>query len=160
MLFLGKSQLFEDFLDPYVVFVHRVLFDADHLQLAQAFVDLLVVEIPLHVEFLFLLDSVKQALVPVEYGIGDGEILEGVLVLSQYTHFQAASDDDLAARRILFTGDDFEESTFTGAVGTDETVAFAGVEFEIDIFEQHTAAEPFGQIDSLQHSLFILLPVQ
>ena len=55
-----------------------------------------------------------------------------------------------------FTGQDLQEGGFARAVGTDEAIAIAGGEFDVDVFEQNAFAKGQGNVCGADHGSFLI----
>ena len=58
------------------------------------------------------------------------------MILLQKGKTLTRRDDDFSARRFKLAGQNLEERRFSGAVCTDQTVAAALCEFDVDIFKE------------------------
>ena len=67
--------------------------------------------------------------------------------------------NDGSAVGIEFSGDDFEERRFSGAIVTDEGCSSKTIELPCDVFEQFLGTEVLGKIRYLKHNSWNVIEV-
>lgn len=81
-----------------------------------------------------------------DHGVDHAEGLVGELVLAQFTQAGVLLEHHLASGRLQVTAKDLHEGRFAAAIGADQAVAVAVVEFDRDVFEERLGAELHGDI--------------
>ena len=72
------------------------------------------------------------------------------------THAEIFRNGHFTGSRFQLTAENFQKCGFSGTVCTDNTVAVAGVELQVYIFEQRIAAELQTNIRNSNHNYHIL----
>ena len=97
-----------------------------------------IAEIGFGIEGVLLLHDVPQYGVAHEYGVDDGKLVEGKVVLTQYREPFARSQRDGTVRGFELVAQDTHEGRFPGAVGSDNAVAVARGELQINVLEKNS----------------------
>ena len=113
-------------------------------------------KILLGIEGIFLLHDVIQPLVAHNNGIQNGIGIIGEVILFEDTHAEIFRNGHFTGSRFQLTAENFQKCGFSGTVCTDNTVAVAGVELQVYIFEQRIAAELQTNIRNSNHNYHIL----
>ena len=116
----------------------------------------LVGEVGLFVDGVLFLHHVIQVLVAHDDGVENGVIVVGVLVLLQNGQTLALFNGDSAGGGIQLTGEDSQEGGLAGAVGTDDAVAVAGEELEVNVLEQPLTAELHAEVGYCNHCVLLI----
>ena len=117
----------------------------------------LIGEVGLFVDSVLFLHHIVQMLVAHDDGVHDGVFVIGVLVLLQNGNPFAGIHDHSAGSGIQFAGEDPQKGGLAGTVGTDDAVAVAGEELQVNMLEQPLTAKLHTEIADSNH--FILLCV-
>ena len=78
------------------------------------------------------------------------------MILLQKGKTLARRDDDFAACRFKLSGQNLEERRFSGAVCTDQTIAAALCEFDLDIFKESFFSVSSSDVACTDH-IYVLL---
>ena len=114
-------------------------------------------EVGLGIERVLLLHHLVQMGVALHDGIEDELVVIFVLILLEEGETLARIHGHGAVRRLQLAGENFEEGGLAGAVGTDDAVALARQEFDVDIFKQGLLADPVGYVVCCDHGMTAFL---
>ena len=111
----------------------------------------LVGEILLGIDGILLLHDLIEPCVAHDDGIHDGVAVVFEVILLEDGETLPRCDGDIALGGIEISGEDLEKSGLAGTVGTDEAIAVAFGELDVDIFEQGLFAHTVGYIVCTDH---------
>ena len=109
----------------------------------------------LGVDLVLLGHHIVELLVPHDDGVENREVVELVLILPEHGKPLPFRDDNLTGVGADLCGEDLEEGGLTGAVGTDDAVAVAGSELDVDVLEENAIPVSEGDIGSGNHDLVL-----
>ena len=107
----------------------------------------LIGEVLLHIDGILFLHDVIEALVTHDDGIHYGIIIIFEMVLFENGKTLSGCDDYLTFGSVEFTGKDLEKCGLACSVGSDETVAVALRELDIDVFEKSFLSDSVSYIN-------------
>ena len=113
----------------------------------------LITEVFLVVDGVLLFAAVVKTLVSHDDGVENCKVVIQALVLLQHGHSALRIQNDGTACRLQFSGEDLDESGFSGAVCPDDSVAVAGGKLQVDFAEKYGRPELHGKIIDCQHFL-------
>ncbi len=137
-----KTQCFKKLFYLHFALIGRILICTDHLQFCQSIVDGIIFEVTLHIEFFFLFLGIIEFFIAIEYGIFEGKIFKGILILSQHPQLGTRLDLHFTACRLQLSGEYLHESRFTCTVGTDQSISFSLIECDRDLIKEYSFAIP------------------
>lgn len=83
-----------------------------------------------------------------DHGVQHAVLLEGELILTQFTQALVRIEEHVAAARHQIAAEDFHKGGLAAAVGADQAVTVAAAEFNRDVFKQRLTAELHGDVVS------------
>ena len=128
-------------------------------QLSDA-IAILIVEVRLSIQRILLLHDSPEDRMPHQDGIHDGEGIKGVVILAKDRETLTRTEGDATACRLKCPTDGAQESRLTSTIGTDDAIAVAWSELEVDVLEKDTLTELYGEVADCDHiasGLFLLI---
>ena len=110
-----------------------------------------VCEVFFRVEGVALLHDLPHHSVTLQYGVEHRLVVEFEVVLRENRQAFAGTEFHLAFGGLEFAADGFEEGGFTGTVGTDDTIDVAVREFHVHILIEDALAELNGYVGKCDH---------
>ena len=130
----------------------RVAADGGKLVFEFGYFDaVLVCEVFFRVEGVAFLHDLPHHSVTLQYGVKHRLVVEFEVVLRENRQAFAGTEFHLAFGGLEFAADGFEEGGFTGAVGTDDTIDVAVREFHVHILIEDALAELNGYVGKCDH---------
>ena len=86
-----------------------------------------------------------------QHHVEDAHVFVGELVLLQVGHALVLVLRDIAGGRLQRAAEDLHEGRLAGTVGTDQAVAVAFAELDVDVLEQGFGPELHGDVGGDKH---------
>ena len=110
-------------------------------------------EIFLFVDRVLFNFNIVQLAVAHHHGVKHGVLVKRKVILAQNRHTHGLGDRHLARRRLQLTAKDLKEGGFSRAIGSDDAVAVAGCEFEVNVLKEQLTAKVKTQIGDCDHDI-------
>ena len=112
---------------------------------------ILVSKVLLGIQGIALLHDVPHDGMPLQHGVEYSLVVEFEVVLAQHAQAFAGAHFKCAFRGLQFAADHFQQSGFSGTVGTDDTIDVAIRKFHVHVLIQHAFAKLYGNVGKGYH---------